>query len=549
MTTDREQSAERVSARLDAFRLVEAMQVAPADDALAAAQARAAEQNWPEVTRVLLYAEVAASREASDPTVEAAISRLHDLAEEAGDHAMLSAALASRADHHLTAGSLSVRQRSYVDLARATALLELSTEPALERATAYVACAIAYGARELWELEEELYAAVTPVLTQCEIPLLDTVVRFNRAEAFVHLLCGLREVEDHDGLRQRAPAARAAVADVLRESLPVAWRIEVEAFGRLLDALVGAHPQPSVPRPEQRVIDQLRLRAVPVMGIVHLAEALRAADKGDWDDVARLAQRTAELAADEVAPAARALALHLAARAEAARSGAEDGAALRYADFGTHRRWEMRQQMVGSARASLHIEQLRVERDRHAQASRVDDLTGLANRRGYSRHLQALRRRPVGTRLAVLLLDIDSFKSVNDSHGHAVGDQVLVRVADTLASGTRAADLVARLGGDEFLALLDGLDTDAAHRRAEDLRRRLAEIPWAQVAPGLRVAVSIGVAAGESDSDPEHLVRRADTALYAAKARGGDRVEVVEPDATQPQDAASRVRRRDRPRP
>jgi diguanylate cyclase (GGDEF)-like protein len=151
--------------------------------------------------------------------------------------------------------------------------------------------------------------------------------------------------------------------------------------------------------------------------------------------------------------------------------------------------------------------------------------------------------------LAALLVDVDDFKAVNDSHGHAVGDEVLQRVALTLASGIRAGDLVARLGGDEFVALLDGLDADAAYRRAADLLERLATEPWGSVAPGLDLAVSIGVSAGEPGDDPEQLVRRADAALYVAKARGGGRVEAEQPGVDGGQAPSSRVRRTERPQP
>ena len=205
-------------------------------------------------------------------------------------------------------------------------------------------------------------------------------------------------------------------------------------------------------------------------------------------------------------------------------------------------------QMVGSARSSLQTEHLRIERDRHARAAQVDDLTGLANRRGYSRHLAHLRRRRVKLPLAALLVDVDRFKAVNDSHGHAVGDEVLARVASTLAAGTRPDDVVARLGGDEFVALLDDFDDDAVYRRALDILEQLAAVPWASLSPGLDLAVSIGVAAGLPEGDPEHLVRRADAALYAAKARGGGTVEIDRGGAEREPDATSRVRRAGRPR-
>ena len=123
------------------------------------------------------------------------------------------------------------------------------------------------------------------------------------------------------------------------------------------------------------------------------------------------------------------------------------------------------------------------------------------------------------------------------------------RVALTLATGIRAGDLVARLGGDEFVALLDGLDVEAAYRRAADLLQRLAAEPWGSVAPGLDLGVSIGVAAGEPGDDPEQLVRRADTALYAAKAGGGGRVEAAPAGTVEGPAAPSHVRRTDRPQP
>ncbi len=297
---------------------------------------------------------------------------------------------------------------------------------------------------------------------------------------------------------------------------------------------------------EQRVGQELSMRAGPVTALLRLADALCSVAAGDWARVAEPAERAVALSSDEAAAPAHALALRLAAQAEAICGTDGAGQALRYADFSARSRWEFRMQMVGSARSSLQTEHLRIERDRHARAAQVDDLTGLANRRGYSRHLQALRRRGAKRPLAALLVDIDRFKAVNDNHGHAIGDEVLARVASTLSAGTRPDDLVARLGGDEFVALLDDLDVDAVYRRATDILERLAAVPWSSLSPGLDLAVSIGVAAGLPEGDPETLVRRADSALYSAKARGGGRVEVEAGGDAEP-DSSSRVRRPDRP--
>ena len=157
-----------------------------------------------------------------------------------------------------------------------------------------------------------------------------------------------------------------------------------------------------------------------------------------------------------------------------------------------------------------------------AQAKRLeallfeDALTGLSNRRfvltQLTGHVSGARRheRP----LSVAIVDVDHFKSINDTRGHAEGDRVLVAVTTALRAHLRAEDQLGRLGGEEFLALLPDTDAEAAHAAAEKLRASVAETG---------VTVSIGWAAWEGES-AEELVRRADDALYAAKAAGRDRV-------------------------
>jgi diguanylate cyclase (GGDEF)-like protein len=125
--------------------------------------------------------------------------------------------------------------------------------------------------------------------------------------------------------------------------------------------------------------------------------------------------------------------------------------------------------------------------------------------------------------VAALVVDVDQFKDVNDVHGHATGDEVLRRVAGVIAASSRPVDLVARLGGDEFVLLLDDADVEVGNRRALALVDAIRSEPWDEVSPGLRVTVSIGLAAGPVAST-EDLVRQADEALYRAKAAGRDRV-------------------------
>jgi len=163
-------------------------------------------------------------------------------------------------------------------------------------------------------------------------------------------------------------------------------------------------------------------------------------------------------------------------------------------------------------------------------AARLDGKTQLLNAVTWEREaaaeLSRLRRarRPA----AVLLLDLDHFKAVNDGYGHLAGDDVLRAVADVLRSELREPDLVGRFGGEEFVALLSGVDEPAAGNAAERLRRRIASLA-VPVEEGtlLQVTASVGVAAvTQADLDVADLLTSADAALYRAKDAGRDRVSV-----------------------
>jgi diguanylate cyclase (GGDEF)-like protein len=307
--------------------------------------------------------------------------------------------------------------------------------------------------------------------------------------------------------------------------------VEVAVYAHLLSALVtGQTVEPSEVL-DGRLLNVSGMEQVSATGLLRLADALCAAHCANWPAVEVLAEAAIHALPASFASSARALALRLTAQAEAASAGGGAGSALRYADYNARRHWESRAQMVGAARASTHTEHLRIERDTHARHALVDELTGLSNRRGYNRHLERLQRRRIQQPLAVLLVDIDDFKAVNDTYGHGIGDEVLVRVARALSAGTRPTDMVARLGGDEFVALLDEFDAAAACERATDLLHGLAAEAWDELAPGLIISVSIGVAVCTSCEVPPEafaqLVQRADAALYAAKALGGATIEVA----------------------
>jgi diguanylate cyclase (GGDEF)-like protein len=167
----------------------------------------------------------------------------------------------------------------------------------------------------------------------------------------------------------------------------------------------------------------------------------------------------------------------------------------------------------------------------YRQSAHVDPLTGLLNRRG----LQALLRQrleethgPVRTPVAVLMLDLDHFKTVNDRFGHAAGDAVLRVFAAAMERSVRGGDLTARVGGEEFAVFLVDASPDVARELAERLRQRVADLALGAIQPGLRVTVSIGIATGLMPGAPvQALLDDADAALYAAKAAGRNRVMMV----------------------
>jgi diguanylate cyclase (GGDEF)-like protein len=158
----------------------------------------------------------------------------------------------------------------------------------------------------------------------------------------------------------------------------------------------------------------------------------------------------------------------------------------------------------------------------------TDKLTGLRNRRLFDQHLndETARSRRDGRPLALLLADIDHFKRVNDTYGHAAGDQVLQSVSRSVAAASRQADLAARFGGEEFAVLLPDTDAEGARLVAERIRSSVAGGP-VRLADGgdIAVTLSIGIAIGPQDGEtPDRMLERADQALYSAKRAGRNRV-------------------------
>ena len=162
-----------------------------------------------------------------------------------------------------------------------------------------------------------------------------------------------------------------------------------------------------------------------------------------------------------------------------------------------------------------------------ARLALCDPLTGLANRRAFDDALaqEVARAAAAGAPLAVVALDVDHFKRVNDAHGHAAGDAVLAEVAARAHAALRGGDLLARVGGEEFAAILPGASLAQAREAAERIRARIAAAPILAAGASLAVTASLGCASlSPDDRGGDSLLARADARLYEAKAAGRDRV-------------------------
>lgn len=167
---------------------------------------------------------------------------------------------------------------------------------------------------------------------------------------------------------------------------------------------------------------------------------------------------------------------------------------------------------------------------RLSEQARLDPLTGLPNRRAFEELFAGEwgRLRRGGPGFAVLALDLDHFKRINDAHGHLVGDAVLAQTAQRLRQAARQIDTVARTGGEEFIVLVPQADQQGAFSAAERLRLAVRSEAFTTVRGDLSVTLSIGVAIARADEgDPRTVLQRADRALYDAKTAGRDVTRVA----------------------
>jgi diguanylate cyclase (GGDEF)-like protein len=183
---------------------------------------------------------------------------------------------------------------------------------------------------------------------------------------------------------------------------------------------------------------------------------------------------------------------------------------------------------ASSLRESLYKRgvQLKEAYRRIEELAELDELTGSFNRRCIMRMLddEIARAHRSRTPFSVALIDLDWFKRINDAYGHPTGDEVLRTFAITIFANIRSIDRFGRYGGEEFLLILPDTPHDVAARILDRQREIIAELDWSAFSPGMCVTISAGVATLAPGEAPDALLARADSALYAAKARGRNRI-------------------------
>lgn len=541
----------RHSAYLNAYALLERVQ---GEDYLDAAQelpiaiSRAEAAGWQDVRFVLHTAETVhrmARAEHPEGSLQA-VAQLMRRAESLQAPAYLAIALGLGA---LAAGADDPAQL-LSGAARAVALLDDDSLPPMARCLAYVVVAGAFNALSLWELVDELYDQALLLTPASDLALQTEAVAVNRALIRLEWALALLENGELEAASEQFDQVLVAAEMALTLKLRPLWRSDVLACcdaARLLrstSTAVVAKMLPgilaSVRRYHGRLVEGGDLETV---ALLDAAIALTHFRLGNLTAARRIADRLRP--PQSFASGARTFPLWVKATVLGADLPPDVAAAQGgYADMVSRMRWESRSAILAAARAQISVERRKTDHDRLHQAAHTDPLTGLKNRAVFDRWLRD-GGGPAGGQTALMLIDLNDFKRINDTYGHHCGDAVLRRIGKLLRESTRTDDLAIRQGGDEFALIMsqEQIDEQAVVRRARSLDAAIRAEPWSEIADGLAVATSIGVGCTTVDTqqfDADGVLRDAhllytatDAALYESK-RTGEPMAAVMPQPVTP---------------
>jgi len=431
-----------------------------------------------------------------------------------------SVALAFRAWQHLLLGTKGSDLESILhDLAQAESMLSSDDIDAFALATGHTCLGNGYHELRLYELARPNFEAAFTAATAGpgEVVVERAVAsQLNLATMHLNWSMELHRIRDSEGAQEKGVIA-ARHAALAEEYANTGDTQLYAAHATMLRACAD-----SVRGDDGSVVDQIRdalkvlegrgLRESPAYALPFLARALGRA--GQRTEALRVAKRAIDALPEDATWMVASAAYHTHATLLAEFGSESARAALAYGDQLAETMWAQRLRTLHDVSSKQFLERVLLERDRVQVLANTDALTGLGNRRAFDvRMAEFGTSTPDSARVALIVVDVDRLKAVNDSHGHEAGDQTLKAIAGALTSQVRSGDLIARLGGDEFVAVLEGMDRGAAGEVAE----RMVEAVSGAV--GSTVTVSLGVATGPASEAGSSLLRAADRAMYAAKRK------------------------------
>ena len=516
----------RAAAIARAYDLVGLAQGQDVDAEIGVAEHEAAARGWTDVRVLLKFARTMAARDSGGDNAEH-LRAMIDLAESTGETSLTALALATAAARRTDLKrAVDVTESTAVPLVRAVALLDEQRGPVVHRAAALIEVGVAAQELGFWELaveyydqaEQELDGAGDPRLAET-VRLQRRVLSYNRTEVVLDWSSAQAMIGSWEAAELSAAAALSGGLAALDPDWPPTWELEHRAHLHVLAAIAGRSPAHD---PEFALPSDQAGAGVSAAAVVAFGESIGTVRRADTDRAARLAVDLADRLGWAIPLGARLLCMSIAAR-----QPGTPAAVVAYAEELALLRWNARLDQAAGLRDAIDVERQRRDHEQLRQQVLVDELTGLANRRGYRAYLNALlapeARVEEPDEYAVMMVDVDYFKAVNDRFGHGVGDLALSRISQVLAAHVRPVDLAARLGGDEFVVVLAGVGPNQAEKRAQEIVDAVREQAWDELAPGLTISISIGVHRGGVQELPT-LLTDADRNLYRAKNDGRGRI-------------------------
>ena len=502
----------------DVMRLLRLAQTGEREQALALADEQLSAAESPGI----LYAHGVALHSVGDHEGAArSAERMLALTAQAEMAGWRSIALALRAWQHLllidTNGLLFDLESILQDLAEAEAMLSDGVFDRFVLATAHTCLGNGYHELRLYELARPNFeAAFAAATARPDEVVVDRAVasQLNLATMHLNWSMELHRIRDGVGSREKSAIAARHAAIAQKYATTDDTQSYADHAGLLLacaDSSLGNEG-----REVERIRDALKvlegrgLRETRGYALPFLAQALERV--GQRTEALEVAAQAISALPDDATWMVASAAYHTQATLLAESGSDSARAALAYGDQLAETMWRQRLRTLHDVRSRQFVERVTRERDRIQVLANTDALTGVGNRRAFDARMAELAASAADSaEVAMIVVDVDRLKAVNDAGGHEAGDRTLKAVAGALTSQVRSGDLVARLGGDEFVAVLDGMDRAAAGEVAQRMLEAVSAVL------GSAVTVSLGVATGPASEAGSSLLRAADRAMYAAK--------------------------------